>query len=569
MKRKHMAIGRRMMFSALIFGVFLASVSIFCIRELNGIVETAERMIVGHRMAAAIAQTEANHVKLLVKSSPQTDNAASEQWLGNKEREETERVFPALSPFLKEVEKAHLTFHKDIHEGNSEASMNPEKFIALTGRLREMISKGASSGGNLRETLHQTKYNVIVMAGLAAVISLLFSFLVARGISSLLRVISNQMDEAASHIDASSYEVLGASRLLGEGVSEQASALGQTTSSVKEMASMIRRNAENAVRTDRLINDVAGIVDKTGYSVKRLIVSMDEISTASEETQKIIKDIDEIAFQTNILALNAAVEAARAGEAGLGFAVVSNEVRNLALRAAEAAKRTSSLIENTASRVESGSKLVKETSEAFSLIAETTESVRELMGQIKAASEEQTVEVEQIKNAVIDMERVTHENAHNAEKSASVSKELSKEGESLRGIIGEMIALVAGKARISQETIHSVQEELRRLAGNPDLMNTDSQTHRKILNRWIEKHPEIEAIYTNQDDGFFIHSEPPAGLPNASIRPWWQKAMAGEDYVSPVYISAITHKPCCTLSIPLHQGNGKVTGVLGADFSLG
>ena len=173
---------------------------------------------------------------------------------------------------------------------------------------------------------------------------------------------------------------------------------------------------------------------------------MQEMSTASEETAKIIKTIDEIAFQTNLLALNAAVEAARAGEAGAGFAVVADEVRNLAMRAAEAAKNTASLIEGTVDKVRDGSDLVTKTAEAFSHVTGSTGKVKELVAEIAAASSEQAQGVEQINKAVTEMDKVTQQTAANAEESASAAEELTAQSQQMRGVVGELVALVAGGA---------------------------------------------------------------------------------------------------------------------------
>jgi methyl-accepting chemotaxis protein len=196
--------------------------------------------------------------------------------------------------------------------------------------------------------------------------------------------------------------------------------------------------------------------------MNRLTGSMREISTASEETSKIIKTIDEIAFQTNLLALNAAVEAARAGEAGAGFAVVADEVRNLAMRAAEAAKNTADLIEGTVKKVQDGSDLVNRTNEAFIQVSESSSKVGDLVGEISAASNEQAQGIEQVNTAVAEMDKVTQQNAANAEESASASEEMSAQAEQMKAIVGELVALVGTgrnklkrKHTVPSETVHS------------------------------------------------------------------------------------------------------------------
>jgi methyl-accepting chemotaxis protein len=193
--------------------------------------------------------------------------------------------------------------------------------------------------------------------------------------------------------------------------------------------------------------------------------AMREISSASDETAKIIKTIDEIAFQTNLLALNAAVEAARAGEAGAGFAVVANEVRNLAMRAAEAAQNTSNLIETTVNRVKGGSALVNKTAEAFTQLTTSITKVKELVTEIAAASHEQAQGVEQINKAVAEMDKVVQQNAANAEESASASEELSAQSQQMQAMIEELTAVVGkgGEKSGSHSLIDKIRLPLKRI----------------------------------------------------------------------------------------------------------
>ncbi len=240
-------------------------------------------------------------------------------------------------------------------------------------------------------TADRATYMIIGGIIIAILLALAVSFLLARSITrpfkeifqglksfstSELMGVKEQFFQVIDGLRDGAEHVAGASQQIAEGASEQAASLEERSSSLQEIASMTKTNASNADQADTLMQKANGIVAQADESMKDLTSSMGDISKASEETSKIVKTIDEIAFQTNLLALNAAVEAARAGEAGAGFAVVDDEVRNLALRAAEAAKSTADLIDGTIQKVNRGSGLVEQSSTNFAEVAESASRVR-------------------------------------------------------------------------------------------------------------------------------------------------------------------------------------------------
>jgi len=280
------------------------------------------------------------------------------------------------------------------------------------------------------------------VAFIATIIGIILAFSITRSITKPINRIIAGLNEGADQVASASGQVSSSSQALAEGASEQAASIEETSSSLEEMSSMTKQNADNAQQADSLMKDANQVVGKANDSMAGLTDSMEEISKASEDTQKIVKTIDEIAFQTNLLALNAAVEAARAGEAGAGFAVVADEVRNLAMRAADAAKNTAELIEGTVKKVGEGSELVTGTNDAFQQVAESSSKVGELVGEIAAASNEQSQGIEQ--------------NAANAEESASASEEMNAQAEQMKVMVNELVALVGGNDKDQQSAVTGV-----------------------------------------------------------------------------------------------------------------
>lgn len=435
------------------------------------------------------------------------------KWLHGTEAANIAKEFPAFGAIFEKVKEPHHLIHasgKLINEKlaakdydgalaivNDRIQPNVKKAVAILNEARNLARKfknGQDEASKIfvnvtqknmaevREKMHQVedtternmttqevllsgasrlKFIVAVVCSIALTLGIALAFFIARGLVRSLSSIVETMTEGAGQVASASAQVSSASQSLAEGSSEQAASIEETSSSLEEMASMTKQNADNAGQADNLMKEANRVVGDANSSMTELTTSMEEISKASDETQKVVKTIDEIAFQTNLLALNAAVEAARAGEAGAGFAVVAEEVRNLALRSADAAKNTAELIDGTVKKIKSGSDLVAETNNAFAKVAESSSKVGELIAEVTAASNEQAQGIEQTNTAVAEMDKVTQQNAANAEESASASEELSAQAEQMMVIVGELKALVGGNGNNTVSTRQTLNRKHR------------------------------------------------------------------------------------------------------------
>jgi len=282
-------------------------------------------------------------------------------------------------------------------------------------------------------------------AGLA---SALLWGLVSRRLAGQVDALVADLREGSNQVVSASSQVSTSAQSLSAGATEQAASLEETSASMEEMASMTRKNAENATQAATLVTLVSQQVSDSNAALGQMVGAMTAIKESSGKVAKIVKTIDEIAFQTNILALNAAVEAARAGEAGMGFAVVADEVRSLAQRSAQAAKDTAVLIEESIARSQQGVGNVGQVVATSGAITDGIARLKGIVDEVREASQQQTQGIDQVSQAVIQMEKVTQTTAATAEESAAASEELNAQAETAMAAVQRLETLMGGRSSV-------------------------------------------------------------------------------------------------------------------------
>jgi len=288
--------------------------------------------------------------------------------------------------------------------------------------------------------LRSIAWTLPVMAGIAVI----FYFLNRRIIVNPLRKSITAIQSASDQTTQAAWQISTSSQRQAEGASQQAAALEESSASLEEISSMAKRNTGGAQQARELARQTRTNADAGAADMEEMRKAMRDIKASSDGISKIIKTIDEIAFQTNILALNAAVEAARAGEAGLGFAVVAEEVRNLAQRSANSARETSAKIQEAIAKSDRGVVISEKVAESLGAIVTGARQVDNLVGEIAEASAEQNQGIAQVNKAVVEVDKVTQANAASAEESAAAAEELSGQSKVLRDSIAELAMLVSG-----------------------------------------------------------------------------------------------------------------------------
>ena len=316
---------------------------------------------------------------------------------------------------------------------------------AIKAHVEWNTQNGLHFGDHITNDIDHSKKFILTGILAAIFVASGIGFVTTRTVNRHLRTTSDALESGADQVTAAAGQVSASSQSLAEGASEQAASLEETSASLEELSSMTKRNAESAQEAKVLSNQTRAAAEIGAVDMEAMKTAMDDIKSSSNDIAKIIKSIDEIAFQTNILALNAAVEAARAGEVGMGFAVVAEEVRNLAQRSAQSAKETAAKIEVAISKSEHGVRISSKVALSLGEILEKARQVDTLVAEIATASGEQNQGLSQLNTAVGQMDKVTQANASNAEETADAAKELNAQSQVMRENVAELTKLIGSR----------------------------------------------------------------------------------------------------------------------------
>jgi methyl-accepting chemotaxis protein len=322
------------------------------------------------------------------------------------------------------------------------AQSSATSFALWRGAVGELDTLLAARIAAFRHSRTQTVvWSLLALAG-----SLALTWFVARSLQGSLTRVIVQLGAFSNELKSSAYQVSKSGQSLAEGTSKQAASLEETSASLIELSSRTKRTAAGATQAKEFSSQMRAAADSGATDMEQMRAAMDSIKVSSSEIAKIVKIIDEIAFQTNVLALNAAIEAARAGEAGSGFAVVADEVRSLAQRSAQSARETAAKIEDSVRKSENGVQISTKVAASLQQILERARMMDTLVGEIARASHEQSQGIGEVNGAVSEMDKITQANAATAEETAASAEELSAQAIAMQESTAELRSLIGGTA---------------------------------------------------------------------------------------------------------------------------
>ncbi|MBL8211525.1 MAG: CZB domain-containing protein [Bryobacterales bacterium] len=365
------------------------------------------------------------------------------------------------SAALQQIVAAHQELHgsarlvlerKRANDRAGAAQIFRDVTIPALGRTGDLLAKvgvehrerAAAHAAELQQHIAETKWKLLALSMAGLLLAGTTSFLLTRHLNGILVRVSASLRTGAHEVAGAAQNVAASSQSVAQGATEQATALHQTSTSNEQISAMARQNRESSHQVAELVGETLERFENARKDLDSMEKAMNELAAESGRISNIIKTIDGIAFQTNILALNAAVEAARAGEAGMGFAVVAEEVRSLAQRSAQAARDTATLIEASIGKTQEGLLHVQQVTASVRQIADQAGATRGLAGQMERASKEQASGIAQVSKSIAELETTTSLAAASAEEGAAAAQQLQAQADALLSVVEELDALVTG-----------------------------------------------------------------------------------------------------------------------------
>ncbi len=472
------------------------------------------------------------------------------------------------------------------------------------------------STGNMSEKIDVDEYPgefKPLVGHIAALVDML------RGFTQETQVSSGQVSAAVNQVN----NAIASSHILAESIRQDAVFINGIANNITEAANNAAQQIDEVMTASQTITSVAGDIYKDSLETKKIAgqgsAAVAEVAQAMQDIQqasidietrisaltKMAREIDSflvtirgISSQTNLLALNATIEAARAGEHGRGFAVVAQEIQKLSDASATAADSANGLLAQIDSGVEAsanavatgvqaverGVKAMAQADTSLQAILAASSQVEQQLGQASAARQSQLQATSEAANVLTKMTRLCHEaNEHISTVSGSIEQQERHLQETQE--MGRLLAKVAGNLvettqkvtlidikeadkRNIKEKIAALKDILKKVVQDKRILGLAIEDHKIVMTELLHTRKELEAAWTNLPDGRFIISLPPAGIANAGSRDWFRQAVRGEFYISPVYVSAISHQPCLTIALPIKNLNDEIIGVLGVDLKL-
>ena len=405
------------------------------------------------------SNNEAARNELIAKANVQVKHfeTAENEYLKLPRSEKMQKLFEPIDKATDELLKDFNIAIAFFSKHNSRDNERAKEFIIsdlrgpvnMIGHALEEIEVERSKmikeeAAHDTKDIESNKWLIIACALVGGLSMIILGFIISLNLTKSLTNVNNEIYESSTQVSSASEQLSSASQQLSSGATESAASLEETVSSLEELSSMVRLNADNAKEAAGISQTSRTSAEEGESEIKHLISAMTEIAQSSKKIEEIINVIDDIAFQTNLLALNAAVEAARAGEQGKGFAVVAEAVRNLAQRSATAAKDITSLIKESVSKIDRGSKIADNSGSVLKNIVTSVKKVADLNNEISSASQEQANGISQISKAMNQLDQTTQSNAASAEEAAASAEEMSAQAIALQSLVNDLNFILRG-----------------------------------------------------------------------------------------------------------------------------